>query len=118
MMSYTERQEDEMQKKLSCLAVVLLCLTSIACNSRPSSPIADAASAGDAASVASLLHGGGDSNTRNINGFTPLICAAREGRAEIIRMLIESGADPNLGGCSETLRLLDDSRRRSARSAK
>lgn len=107
-----------MQKKLSCLAVVLLCLTSIACNSRPSSPIADAASAGDAASVASLLHGGGDSNTRNINGFTPLICAAREGRAEIIRMLIESGADPNLGGCSETLRLLDDSPRRSARSAK
>ena len=87
-----------MRSAIAFVGVAMLGLLSIACGSKLTSPLADAASAGDLDRVTSLLRDGADSNARNVNGFTPLICAAREGQIEIVRKLIEAGADPNLGG--------------------
>jgi ankyrin repeat protein len=48
--------------------------------------------------VSSLLHEGADPNIQDRMGFTPLISAAREGHIEVVRTLLENGADPNLRG--------------------
>ncbi len=87
-----------MRAVIALMLVAVLGLLSAACDSKLTSPLADAASAGDGERVTSLLRDGADPNARNINGFPPLICAAREGRIEVIQKLIKAGADPNLGG--------------------
>ena len=53
--------------------------------------------------VASLLRRGAPVNGTDKNGTTPLYKAAVQGEAEIVRVLLEAGADPNLesGGESE-----------------
>lgn len=47
-------------------------------------------------SLAASLAGGADCNLRNLDGETPLILAAREGRNDMTALLIENGADVNL----------------------
>lgn len=46
--------------------------------------------------VVSLLRSGIDINTRNSDGMTPLMAAASTGNLQIIRLLLEKGADPAL----------------------
>jgi ankyrin repeat protein len=53
------------------------------------------AAAGDAAAVQLFLAAAMDPNIRNRQGFTPLIAAAGKGRGEIVKLLLEHGADVN-----------------------
>lgn len=73
---------------------LLLLLT--ACRMGPSSPAADAASRHDFAAIQAMLANGLDLNQHDGTGYTPLIAAARAGDAEMLRFLVERGADPNL----------------------
>ena len=55
----------------------------------------DAARNGDRAKVAALLEAGVDVNVRTRYGVTALIFAADKGRLEVVRLLVERGADVN-----------------------
>ncbi len=44
----------------------------------------------------SLLARGLDPNARDMYGASPLMYAASEGQSDVVRLLLESGADPNL----------------------
>ena len=63
----------------------------------------DACAVGNVDGVKALLDAGVPANARNANGQTPLIVAARSGRLDVVRLLLESGArsaartDPLLG---------------------
>jgi len=46
--------------------------------------------------ISVLIRAGVDPDVRNIEGRTPLMTAAELGAAEIARLLIENGADPNM----------------------
>ena len=50
-------------------------------------------------SIAELLQLGGDVDSQNDQGYTPLYIAAREGRIQWVRQLIEEGA--NINGASK-----------------
>jgi hypothetical protein len=68
---------------------------------RPAStPLARAAQAGDAASVAALVARGADVNARDAEGYTPLAYAARVGDGAALKSLIDAKADPNARDCA------------------
>jgi ankyrin repeat protein len=46
--------------------------------------------------VARLLAGGASSNQATKNGTTPLILSAGLGKTDVVKLLLESGADPRL----------------------
>ena len=52
-----------------------------------------AAARGDARKVEELLSQGARVDTRNKNGFTPLLSAADEGHTEVCELLLENGSD-------------------------
>ena len=70
-------------------------------NQTQATPLIAAAKSGDAAKVAELLAGGAEVDCRSpvLNGFdddhTPLLLAARENHPDVVRMLLDAGADPN-----------------------
>ncbi|MDD2904076.1 MAG: ankyrin repeat domain-containing protein [Syntrophales bacterium] len=51
------------------------------------------AAIGDAAAVRLFLAAGMDPNVRDNQGVTPLIAAARSGKTEVVKLLLEQGAD-------------------------
>ncbi|GIU84552.1 MAG: hypothetical protein KatS3mg008_1327 [Acidimicrobiales bacterium] len=51
------------------------------------------AAMGDEREVSSALERGEDPNVRDEHGNTPLACAGPEGHVEVVRMLLEAGAD-------------------------
>ena len=53
----------------------------------------DAVYSGNTARVEQLLRQGADVNVEQKNGWTVLMDAAKEGRTEIVKVLIEAGAD-------------------------
>jgi len=56
-----------------------------------------AAASGDSLkTVETLLDAGADPNGRGSGGWTPLLLAIQEGRTDVVRMLVERGADPTL----------------------
>ena len=63
-----------------------------------------AADHGDLEHLNNLLAAGVDVNIHAMNGITPLMVASRQGHIEIVRALLEAGADPdiqdNFGGRS------------------
>jgi ankyrin repeat protein len=56
----------------------------------------NAAHEGDADTVNALLNAGVDVNARGEYNRTPLLWAAAYGRAEVVKMLLRRGADPNV----------------------
>jgi ankyrin repeat protein len=73
----------------SDLAVLLL-LSGLVCRAQS---LNEAIAAGDSGQVAVLLSAGAPVNTRNDLGRTPLLEAVWADRADLVRMLIERGAD-------------------------
>lgn len=57
----------------------------------------DTARAGDTALVRELLGAGASIDARNAEGYTALILAAYNGRAETVDALLAAGADPDVG---------------------
>jgi hypothetical protein len=55
-----------------------------------------AARDGDATAVSNWLRAGGDPNEYDSDGWTPLLAAASRGHTEVIRQLLQAGANPNL----------------------
>lgn len=60
-------------------------------------PIFDAIQNGTEETVRKMLAAGVDLNLHDDSGDTMLFCAALAGRPEMIRILLEAGADPNAG---------------------
>jgi ankyrin repeat protein len=56
----------------------------------------DAVAAGDLAHVQVLLDGGADPNPFDVEGRTPLMVAAENGREDLVQCLLAGGADPIL----------------------
>jgi hypothetical protein len=54
----------------------------------------DAINRRDVARVHSLVESGLDVNATDERGWTPLMWAARAGASEIVRLLLDAGADP------------------------
>ncbi len=42
-----------------------------------------------------LLDSGAEADAETDKGVTPLVAAARNGRAEVVRILLDAGADPD-----------------------
>lgn len=58
-------------------------------------PLAIAATNGNAATIQELVKAGADPKAANSNGTTPLMMAAAAGKPEAIKLLLDAGADPN-----------------------
>jgi ankyrin repeat protein len=59
-------------------------------------PIIKAAGSGDATFVTQLLEQGSSVNERTASGLTPLMAAVIGGHVDVVRVLLASGANPNL----------------------
>ena len=62
----------------------------------PSTPLDQAAVEGDGTTVRALLHRGDDPNAYDADGWTALHWAARAGKLETTRLLLEGGAQPDV----------------------
>ena len=71
-------------------------LLAATCHVAPKSDIAAAAADGDIKALRRIIGSGRSTNAADADGWTPLIWAAREGRVNAVRALLERGADPNL----------------------
>jgi ankyrin repeat protein len=78
----------------SCLALFLLLLAGAAAAQDPGDELRRAASEGDMARVKELLDKGVDVNAANQYGATALAFATRRGNVEMVKLLLERGADP------------------------
>jgi hypothetical protein len=78
----------------SCLALLLLLTPGAASAQDPGDELRRAASAGEVARVRELLDKGVDVNSANQYGATALAFASRRGHLEVVKLLLERGADP------------------------
>jgi hypothetical protein len=95
-------------KKWSLMAVLIFLASSIPCvlslradarvkeKEKRDMELMVAVSAGDAARVKSLIEAGADVELRDNGGWTPLISAARRGHVQVVEVLLEHGANPNV----------------------
>lgn len=75
--------------------LILLAATALVA-SDPGEELRDAALAGDAGKVAALLDAGADVDAVSRYGVTALTFAADAGHLDVVRLLLERGADPNV----------------------
>jgi hypothetical protein len=79
----------------SCLVLLLLLTTGAVAAQDPGDELRRAASAGDLAKVKELLDKGVDVNAANHYGGTALAFACDKGHTEVVRLLLERGANAN-----------------------
>jgi len=72
-------------------------LASSACGGGPTLPLAVAAARNAAGTVRQLLADGHGADQRDARGFTALMWASRSGAVDAMTVLLDAGADPNLG---------------------
>lgn len=77
------------------LTGVLMLMCCAVTHAAESTPLLDAAYAGDAARVAELIRSGANVNAANQFGATPMAQAALRGDAAILQLLLKAGADPD-----------------------
>ena len=77
-------------------ALTILLAATLGCGAPADTPLGQAVAAGDVALVHRLLGAGASPNEIDGIGYTPLIRAAREGNADVARLLLGEGADANL----------------------
>lgn len=65
-------------------------------NFNGSSLLLSSAAGGVVSSVQLMLRAGAYVNLRDENGWTPLIWAARSNHSDVVKVLLEAGADPNI----------------------
>eukprot|EP01036_Dinobryon_divergens_P025348 gene25347-33885_t len=65
-------------------------------SARQGKKLFDAAGSGNLTQVVAALNKGADIHWKDKNGFTPLITAASFGHHDVVAMLLQFGADPNL----------------------
>ena len=63
---------------------------------RGNTPLMKAAEKGHAVTAKRLIQAGANLNAEDIAGFSALLLAVYKGRQDIVRLLLESGANPNL----------------------
>ncbi|HTM10726.1 MAG TPA: ankyrin repeat domain-containing protein [Verrucomicrobiae bacterium] len=76
------------------LGLIIIMLVILACNSRSDEELRRAAIKGEPERVKEFLMRGANVRYRH-GGWTVLMFAAREGHVDIVRLLLDSGADPN-----------------------
>lgn len=76
--------------------LLLLVAGIVACWGGRSTPLTEAAAAGDRPSVVRLLAADADPNERDGGGRTPLIHAVAEGHFKLVGLLVSKGADADL----------------------
>jgi uncharacterized protein len=81
-----------LSRRLSLLALLVMCCATIASASSRASDLTDALKARDVAQVRSLLAAGADVNEK-VRGDYPLNIAAVFGPAEMVSVLLEAGSD-------------------------
>ena len=77
------------------LAGALALVTMLAAGAAPDTPLADAAMRGDLEAVRALLRQGPEVNAAQGDGMTALHWAAEHGNANMAKMLVYAGADPD-----------------------
>lgn len=83
--------------KSFCLSLAFIFLA-VGCKKKPTPTttlLHQAAKAGDAQRVRSLISGGANVDAKNIIGNTPLYEAAQQGHKDIVELLVTKGADVN-----------------------
>jgi len=70
------------------------------CRNSPNTPLTIAANNGNTAEVQRLVMQHVDVNERDNNGYTALMWAARNGHTEVMKSLLDAGADMNLRDCA------------------
>jgi len=89
------------------IAPLLLSLTITACGGVPTTPLIDAARAGDTTTIRSLAARGASPNeTGGVNGWTPLEHAVHKNKLGSVNALLDAGADPNLADRAGTTPLI------------
>ncbi|MGH9840969.1 MAG: ankyrin repeat domain-containing protein [Blastocatellia bacterium] len=85
--------------KLSIQLLLCLCAVAAAASAQTAGlndELLAAARKSDAASVKSLLAKGADVNAKSPYGATPLFFACDRGSVEVVKILLDAGADPNV----------------------
>jgi ankyrin repeat protein len=102
----------------SRLLVFLLLACCATARGAESTPLLDAAYAGDAAQVAALIKSGANVNEANIFGATPMSQAALRGDTEVLRLLLKGGADPESANAEGETALMTVARTGNVEAAK
>jgi hypothetical protein len=95
-------------------ALLVNCAPDVRSSGKNSTDIFDAAVNGNTEFVISYIKSGGDANAVKSDGVTPLMLAAYFGRTDVMKLLIDAGADVNLKDniSSETALMMASSRGR------
>ena len=87
-------------RRLIWITVMAGCALLAACDKN--TPLMEKVIADDPAAVSKLIKEGADVNAKNNYGWTALSHAARSGNAELVKLLLEHGADVNTRGILES----------------
>ena len=90
--------------RLKCSVAAIFIFMSVLLANFPAeaSPLHHAAFIGDLELTEMLIAGGADVDERDVNGYTPLLLAIREGHTDLAKVLIANGADVNASAVGDS----------------